>query len=452
MSRVKREINMLQGPMVKNILAFALPIALATIVQQLFHSVDMAVIGMCEGQNELAAVGSNGALVNLIVSLFMGLASGANVVIAQSLGAGNKEFAEKATHTSLCLAVISGICVMILGVFLSPVLLKMMDTPPEIIDLSTLYLKIYFLGMPFLMIYNFTAAILRSKGETTKPFYCLVIGGVINAGLNLIFVMLFKMSVAGVAAATSISNVISCVLVLLVLYKTDGPLKLDFKKLKLDKFTAVKIFKIGFPMSIQSCLFPIANIVVQSSVNALGAACIAGNAAGSALETYSWALNGGFAQATVSFVSQNYGAKNIKRCKQAIWQILITGIVVTGVFNIVMYIFADPLISIFTSDAYVASIAKFRLAYMYISFATGFIMDNVSSALRGFGYAVAPTVISVLGVCVFRIIWLKTVFIKIREYWTILFVYPVSWVIVGVGVIALTVRVIKRLEKKEVEM
>ena len=450
MSKFKKEIDMLQGPMIGNILRFALPIALATIVQQLFHSVDMAVIGMCEGQNELAAVGSNSSLVNLIINLFMGFASGSNVIIGQLLGAGKKKLANKAVHTSLFISVISGILVMILGLTLSPFLLKIMDTPPEIIGLATQYLRIYFLGMPFLMIYNFSAAILRSKGETTKPFYCLVIGGLTNAVLNLIFVMGFDMSVSGVATATSISNAVCCILVIRVLLKEDGALKVEFKKLYFDKYVAYKIFKLGFPMSIQSCLFPISNMVVQSSVNSLGAAVVAGNVTAMTIESYSWALNGAFSQAMVSFVSQNFGAKNIKRCEKAIWQIIITGILVSGIFNIIMYLFADPLISIFTTDPFLASIAKYRIAYMYLSFATGLIMDNTASALRGFGYAVAPTVVSVLGVCVFRILWLKTAFVKLREYWAILIVYPISWIIVSIGVIILTVVVIRKYEKAQI--
>ncbi len=447
MSKFKKEIDMLQGPMIVNILRFALPIALATIVQQLFHSVDMAVIGMCEGQNELAAVGSNSSIVNLIINLFMGFASGSNVVIAQLIGAGKEKLANKAVHTSLFMSVISGILVMIIGVTLSPVLLKIMDTPIEIIGLATDYLRIYFLGMPFLMIYNFSAAILRSKGETTKPFYCLVIGGVVNAILNIIFVVGLDMSVSGVALATSISNLVSCILVIRVLLKTEGALKLEFKKLRFDKYVAYKIFKLGFPMSIQSCLFPLSNMVVQSSVNSLGAAVVAGNATAMAIETYSWALNGGFSQTMVSFVSQNFGAKNIKRCKKAIREILLTGIIVSGIFNIIMYLFSDPLISIFTTDPYLASIAKYRLIFVYLVFVTGFVMDNVASALRGFGYAVAPTVVSVLGVCVFRIVWLKTVFLKLSEYWAILIVYPISWIIVSFGVIILTVTVVKKYEK-----
>ncbi|MBE7019836.1 MAG: MATE family efflux transporter [Ruminococcaceae bacterium] len=448
----RREIDMLHGPMVANIIRFAMPIALATIVQQLFHSIDMAVIGMCEGQNELAAVGSNTSLVNLIVSLFTGLSSGANVVIAQLLGAGKEKMAKKAAHTSLYISVISGILVMVLGVYLSPKLLIMMDTPPEIIDLSTQYLRIYFLGMPFLMIYNFTASILRSKGETTRPFYCLVAGGIVNAILNLIFVLGFDMSVAGVAIATSISNLVSCILVLIVLYKTKGPLKLSLPDLKFDKFIAFKIIKMGLPMGIQSCLFPISNIVVQSSVNSLGAAMVAGNAAGAAIETYSWALNGGFSQAMVSFVSQNYGAKNIERCKKAIRETLITGLILSSLFNLVMYIFIDPLIGIFTTDPALADIAKFRLIAMYLSFPTGLLMDNIASALRGFGHTVSPTVVSVLGICVFRILWLKTVFIKIKTYWAILIVYPISWILVTIGVIILTVKAVKKLENKELGM
>lgn len=446
-NKIKKEMDMLNGPMWKNILIFAIPIALTTLMQQLFHSVDMAVVGRFCGENELAAVGSNNSIINLIVNLFMGFSAGSNVIIAQLLGGGKLKDANKAVHTSIFIAFISGLMVAVLGVIFSPALLKFISTPPEVIGLATTYLRIYFIGIPPLMIYNFASAILRSRGETTKPFYCLVIGGIFNVILNLIFVIVFKWNVAGVAIATSISNLISCILIMKILLKEKGALKLNLKEIKMDIFLLSKIVKIGLPMSIQSCLFPISNMVLQSAINSLGTIVIAGNAAAMAIETYSWAFNGAFSQAAVSFVSQNYGAGNIKRCKMAAWQVLVTGLAVCSAFNLFMYIFMDPLLSLFTTDPVIIEVAKERLIFIYIVFATGLMMDNLSSSLRGLGYAVVPTVVTVLGVCVLRIAWIKTVFINIRTFMSALIVYPISWTTVSVILIFALIVCIKKIGK-----
>lgn len=448
-NKPKKEMDMLNGPMWKNILIFAIPIALTTLMQQLFHSADMAVVGRFCGENELAAVGSNNAIINLLVNLFMGFSAGSNVVIAQLLGGKKLKTANKAVHTSLLVAAISGIMVMILGVIFSPLMLKLISSPPEVIGLATLYLRIYFIGIPPLMIYNFASAILRSRGETTKPFYCLVIGGIFNVILNLIFVIGFNWSVAGVAIATSVSNLVSCILIIKILLKEEGALKLNFKDLNMDRFLLSKIFKIGLPMGIQSCLFPVSNMVVQSAINSLGTTMIAGNAAAMSLETYSWSFNGAFSQAAVSFVSQNYGAKNLKRCKTATWQVLTTALVVCSLFNLLMYVFLDPLISLFTTDSTVIEIAKDRLIFMYIVFATGVVMDNLSSSLRGLGYSVVPTIVTVLGVCVLRIAWIKIVFAKVNTFMSVLVVYPISWLFVGAILTITTIVIYKKLNKKQ---
>ena len=445
--RKSKDMDMTSGPLWNKILLFAIPLALTTLMQQLFHSMDMAVIGRFEGQNELAAVGSNNAIINFLVNMFMGFSAGSNVVIAQLLGGSKIKLAKKAICTSLGIAVISGVCVMILGVIFSPFLLKLISTPYEIINLSILYLRIYFIGIPFLMIYNFAAAILRSRGETTKPFFCLVAGGIVNIILNLVFVAVFKLSVAGVAIATSVANLISCILILMVLVKDKGPLGISLKEISIDKFILSKIFKIGLPMSIQSCLFPVSNMVVQSSVNSLGATVVAGNAAASTIESYSYSIMGGFSQATVSFVSQNFGAKNIKRCRKSYRECVLLGILVIGIFNLLMYLGMDTVVSLFTDEPLVASVTKERLSFMYIIFLTAFIMDTATYALRGMGYSVIPTITSVVGVCAFRILWLTTVFKMLKTYKSILIVYPISWCLVAIVLIICYIVIIKRLSK-----
>lgn len=446
--RKSKDMDMTSGPLWNKILIFAIPLALTTLMQQLFHSMDMAVIGRFEGQNELAAVGSNNSIINFLVNMFMGFSAGSNVVIAQLLGAGKLKTAKKAICTSLGIAVFSGLCVMVLGVVFSPFLLKLISTPPEIINLSTLYLRIYFLGIPFLMIYNFAAAILRSRGETTKPFFCLVTGGVVNVILNLIFVAVFKLSVAGVAIATSVSNLISCILILMILFKDKGPLGIRLNEISIDKFILSKIFKIGLPISIQSCLFPISNMVVQSSVNSLGATVVAGNAAASSIESFSYSIMGGFSQATVSFVSQNFGAKNIKRCRKSYRECVLLGILVIGIFNILLYLGMDTIISFFTDEHSVALVTKERLSFMYNVFLTAFLMDTATYALRGMGYSVIPTITSVVGVCGFRILWLTTVFKIVKTYKSILVVYPISWCLVAIILIICYFVIVKKLEKR----
>lgn len=445
--RKDKDMDMTNGPLWNKILLFAIPLALTTLMQQLFHSMDMAVIGRFEGQNELAAVGSNNSVINFLVNMFMGFSAGSNVVIAQLLGGGKLKTAKKAICTSLGIAVFSGLCVMVLGIILSPYLLKLISTPAEIIGLSTLYLRIYFLGIPFLMIYNFASAILRSRGETTKPFFCLVAGGVVNVILNLVLVAIFKLSVAGVAIATSIANLISCILILMVLVKDKGPLGIKLKEISIDKFILSKIFKIGLPMSIQSCLFPVSNMVVQSSVNSLGATVIAGNAAACSIESFSYSFMGGFSQATVSFVSQNFGAKNIKRCRKSYRECLLLGILVISFFNLLMYLFMDTVIGLFTTEQLVAEITKERLTFTYAVFILAFLMDTATYALRGMGYSVIPTVTSIVGVCGFRIIWLTTAFKFIKTYKSILMVYPLSWGLVAIILIICYFVILKKLSK-----
>ena len=283
-NKVKEPMDMTHGPMWKNILLLAIPLALTTLVQQFFHSVDMAVVGRFCGYFELAAVGSNGSIISLLVNLFIGFSAGSNVVIAQLIGGKRMKTARKAVHVSLYIALLSGLLVMILGIILSPFMLKLISSPPEVIGLATIYLRIYFIGIPPLMIYNFASAILRSRGETTKPFFCLTMGGAINVVLNLLFVIVFKWSVAGVAIATSLSNLVSCILILRILMKDKGPLRVTLKEFKFDKYIFSRIFKMGLPMSIQSCLFPMANMVVQSAINSLGTTVMAGCAAASSIE------------------------------------------------------------------------------------------------------------------------------------------------------------------------
>jgi len=448
MTAQKKDMDMINGSLWNKILIFAIPIAVSALMQQLFHSADMAVIGQFAGKNELAAVGSNNSIINLLINIFMGFSAGSNVVIAQFIGAGKTDLAKKSVATSLVIAAASGIIVMLLGVSFSRLLLELISSPPEIIDLATLYLRLYFLGTPFIMLYNFSAAILRSRGETTKPFFCLLAGGIVNVILNLIFVIYFRWSVAGVAVATTASNILSSFLILRILLTDKGELGITLKDIKPDKSIIRKIVKIGLPMGIQSALFPLSNLVVQSAINSLGTVYVAASAAALAIETYSYSIMTGFVQAIVSFVSQNFGAGKIDRCRKSLRLGITFNFIISNVFNIIMLICADKVIGLFTTDPQVALYTKERLIFMYAILWSCIFMDSTTNALRGMGYSIFPTVVSVAGVCGFRIIWIYTAFRYFGSFISILAVYPISWVITSIPLLIFYFIKIKKLQKQ----
>jgi len=448
---IKKDVDMINGTLWNKMIMFAIPIALAALMQQLFVSIDMAVVGKFVGSAELAAVGGNNVIIHLIVNLFMGLSVGSNVVISRFIGAGNTDGARKSVSTSLMLALVSGIIIMILGVLLSRQMLIWISSPEDVIDLATVYLRLYFLGAPFIMLYNFASAILRSRGDTIRPFICLLAGGVSNVFLNLFFVLVLHMSVSGVAIATSISNLISAVLILYMLSKNGDELSVNFKSLKIDKKIMGKIIGIGLPVGIQSCLFPISNMLVQSSINSLGTIMVAGNAVASTIETYSWNIGGGFDQASITFVSQNYGAGKIDRCRKAVRISLIFNMILILAFNLIVYLLLDGILGMFTEDPAVMAVAKERLVYMYIVFWIAIVLNTFTSTLRGLGYSVVPTVISVMGICVFRVFWVLTVFKKYPSLISVLTVYPISWGMVAVALIIMYIIVMRRLKKGRID-
>ncbi len=444
---VGKDMDMTNGKLWNKIIIFALPIALSGMLQQLFHSVDMAVVGKFVGNSELAAVGSNGSIINVLVNFFMGLTVGANVIIAQAIGAGNKELATKSVSTSIFMGAVSGFIIMLLGLFLARPLLELVSSPPDVIDLATVYLRIYFLGAPFIMIYNFGAAIFRSRGQTIKPFYCLVASGIINALLNLLFVLVFDMGVSGVALATALSNGVSCFMVVYMLCHDESEFKLSLKKIKGDIEIIKKILKIGLPMSIQACLFPISNMMVQASINSLGTTVVAACAVSTSIESYSYTLMSGFAQSTITFVSQNYGAGKLQRCRKSFRISLMFNLVITALFSIIMTLILDYALTLFTSDTQIMVIAKERILFMYMTFSIAILMDGFTYALRGLGYSIIPTLVSVVGVCGLRILWLVTIFKKFPTLLTVISVYPVSWAVVALiqGIIYMII--VKKLSK-----
>lgn len=430
-----KERGILTGTLWKAILMFALPIAAGNMLQQLFNTADVAIVGKFAGKEALAAVGSNGPIINLLLNLFIGISVGANVVIARYIGEGNDERVSKASHTAVVVSVVSGVIVMLLGLILARPMLVMMNSPEDVIDLATLYLRIYFCGMPFMMLYNFSAAILRSRGDTKRPLICLSVSGVINVILNLVFVISFRMSVAGVALATVIANAVSAALVFWFLTKEKGALKIEWQKLKIDKSVLTEFARIGIPSGLQGAVFSASNLFVQSSLNSLGSNFMAGSSAALNFEFYVYHLMSGFSQATVTFTGQNYGAGNYRRCRSVAKWNLFLGIALGSVLVTGMMLFRNSMVYIFTDEALVAEIATIRMMYILPFIMINSASDILSGSMRGVGHSLVPAMITIAGVCGVRLIWIYTVFAKVKTFEILMMIYPVSWAITAVGII-----------------
>lgn len=444
----KKEMDMRQGRLWTKILIFALPLAASSILQQLFNSADMAVVGRFAGSNALAAVGSNSSFINLLINLFVGLSVGANVIIARYLGEGDDEKASRASHTAVVISLISGVFIMIVGIAITRPIMRFMSCPDEVFDLAVLYLRIYFLGMPFIMFYNFGSAILRSQGDTKRPFLCLLVGGVINVILNLVFVVGLGMSVDGVGIATVISNMVSAFMMFWYLTHHEGALKIKIKKLKIDKKILAITAKIGIPSGIQGMVFSFSNVCVQSAINSLGATIAAASAAAINFEFYVWMAINAFTQACVTFTSQNYGAGNLKRCKRVLYQCLGMGMICTVVLSFVFLYFGDTLIKFYTTDPQVIPHAMIRINYEVSFMAVCCIMDGLTGAMRGLGSSVTPAIISAVGTCGIRLLWVYTVFKKWSTFKVLMLVYPVSWSVSAVAMIIAYVIIWKSVSKK----
>ena len=425
--RNRHNTDMLSGSLWDKILMFALPLAASSMLQQLFNSADVAVVGKFTGKQALAAVGSNGPVINLLVNFFVGISVGTNVVIARYIGSGNEKRANSAAHTAVLVSVICGFVIMALGLLVSPLILNLIGTPDDFIDLAVLYLRIYFCGMPFMMLYNFCSAIFRSKGDTKKPLIYLFVSGIVNVILNLIFVIVFKMGVAGVAIATVISNMISSVLMLRSLTKEEGAIKITLKNLKIDKRNLSEIIRVGMPAGIQGMVFSISNVCVLSGLNLLGTDVVSASSAAQNYENLIYFMSNSFAQATVTFVSQNYGAGNLKRCKRAVLIGMGLSVAASAAMFAVFIVFRTPLLGIYTDDKEIIRIASQRLAVVGGTHFMCGIMDNISCCMRGLGYSLEPALISMAGACGLRVLWIYTVFKKVQTFAMLVAVYPISW-------------------------
>lgn len=428
-----REMDMCSGPLFRKILIFSLPIMAMNILQLLFNAADMIVVGRFSSSEALAAVGATGALINLIVNLFMGLSVGTSVIVAQDYGAGNPEAVSRSVHTSILISSISGVVVMIAGLILCKPLLEIMGTPQDIIGLSGLYMKIYFLGVPASMIYNFGAAILRAVGDSRHPMYYLIITGIVNVILNLFFVIVLHMSVDGVAWATIISQYLSVFLIMLYLYRCDGAIRFIPGQLRIDINKLKNIVRIGLPAGLQGLLFSISNVLIQSAVNSFGSVMVAANSAASNIEGFVGTTMNAYYNAAITFTGQNMGAKKYDRidtvAKVSTVLIFTTWIVLGGA----VILFGRPLLGIYTPDKEVIDLGMRRMIIMMATYFTCGAMNVYPGLTRGMGYSVMPMLSTLIGACLLRIVWLVTVFAWYPTY-TVLFVcYPVTWALAGIG-------------------
>ena len=424
-----RTMDMTQGPLLTQVLVFALPIMLSGILQLLFNAADTIVVGRFAGNEALAAVGSVGSLNNMIISLFIGLSVGANVLVARYTGSRNDRAVSDTVHTSVLLSLAGGVLLMIIGVALARPLLELMGSPEDVIDLAVLYVRIIFLGMPVQMLYNFCAAILRAVGDTQRPLYYLTIAGVVNVLLNLVFVILFHLSVAGVALATIISQAISALLVTRALLNMEGPTRLFLNRLRIHPGKLREIIRIGLPAGIQSSVFSLSNVVIQSSVNSFGSVVIAGNAASSNVGNFVYQAMNTFQQAITCFAGQNIGARKPRRIVSAMKVCMFWAVSFGLVLGMLSCVFGTQLLSLFSADPAVIAAGMERQIIVCAPYFLCGMMDVMTGALRGIGYSLLPMIVSILGACAFRLFWVFTVFAAYPTLPCLMLSYPVSWLL-----------------------
>lgn len=424
-------MDMCSGGILKKMLMFALPLMLSSILQLLFNAADVVVVGKFAGDNSLAAVGSNTALINLLTNLFIGLSVGANVTAARFFGAKSADDLSRTVHTSMALSILSGLLLTGVGLAGAKQMLIWMQTPEEVCDLATVYLRVYFLGMIPNMIYNFGSAILRAVGDTKRPLYYLLGAGVVNVVFNLFFVIVLKMDVAGVALATVLSQMISAGLIVRCLMREKGGIHFSFRMLCMNRRILGMILRIGLPAGIQGMIFALSNVVIQSSINIFGNIVVAGNSAAANIESFVYMAMNAFYQATISFVSQNYGAGQHKRIHRIVLEGEGCVIVVGLVLGNLAILFGEPLLHIYSDNPDVIAAGMIRLMMICSLYALCGIMDVIVGALRGIGYSMIPTIVSLIGVCGLRLLWLATVF-QMPAYHRIEMVYisyPIAWTI-----------------------
>lgn len=418
---------MCNGSIMDKLISFSLPLMLSGILQLMFNAVDIIVVGRFSGKQALAAVGSTTALINVFTNLFIGISLGANVLAARFYAMGKSKEMSETVHTSITLAMVSGVIMAFVGVLFARGALELMGTPDDVIDQSTLYMRIYFMGMPFFMLYNYGAAILRAIGDTKRPLLFLIISGLINAALNMLLVIYCHMAVEGVAIATVISQLISCILVLWCLYKSEGSYQLRFSKLQIKGVYLKQIFQVGIPAGIQSMIINFSNVLLQSSVNSFGSTAMAGYTAANNILGFLYAAVNSITQACMSFTSQNYGVGKYKRMDKVLIDCLILTVVVAGVLGCGSYLLGPEILRIYTEEEKVIRCGMEILSITTVPYFLCGIMDLFPGALRGMGYSAVPMILSIIGTVGMRVVWIFGIFPHHRSLYVLFISYPGSW-------------------------
>ncbi len=441
------EIDMCNGPLLGKIMLFTLPLMLSGILQLLFNAADVIVVGRFAGNEALAAVGSTGALTNLLVNLFIGLSVGANVLVARYYGGKQEEEVSRTVHTSMLVSGVGGVILTLIGITAAKPLLLLMDTPENVIGHSVLYMRIYFVGMPVMLVFNFGSAILRAIGDTRRPLFYLIIAGVINVVLNLFFVIVMHLGVAGVALATVISQCVSTALIIRCLMQSEGCFKLSLDKLHMDWDKFKKIAAIGFPAGIQGSLFSISNVLIQSSVNSFGSVAMAGNTAGSNVEGFVYTAMNSVHQTAVSFTGQNLGGRRYDRIRVIVLECLLFVAVIGLVMGNGAVLLGHQILGFYSSDPEVIAYGLQRMKIICTLYFMCGMMDVMVGCIRGLGYAIMPMIVSLLGACVFRVIWIYTIFQWDRTLRTLYISYPISWGVTAAAHLVCFVVVFRKLRK-----
>lgn len=447
------QLDLTEGPILTKLLVFSVPIILSGILQLLFNAADIIVVGQFAGDNALGAVGSTSSLIHLMINLFVGLATGTNVVAANFFGSKNKKALHTTVHTAMLLSLLSGIFMTVIGIFFAKEILKLMKAPNGVLEQATLYLQIYFGGITATMVYNFGSALLRAKGDTQRPLYILFLAGIINVILNLLFVVKFKMGVAGVGIATVISQIVSAVLIVVILCRDDGEFKLSLRELSIDRTILYKIIRIGVPAGFQGMMFSFSNVIIQTSINSFDSAkIIAGSSASSNIENFVYTSMNGFAQGTLTFVSQNFGAGKFSRIKKTAWIsegiVFIIGLILgyTAIF------FSSELLPLYSHTPDTLSAGKERLVIICSTYFLCGIMDVIGNIIRGIGYSVLPMIVSMAGACGFRILWLMTIFqfARFHKPSMIYITYPLSWILTFIVELICFIHIFKKISRTEI--
>lgn len=435
---MESRMDMINGSLGDKIIKYALPLAVTGVLQQLFNAADLAVVGQFSGKEAMAAVGGNAPVIGLLVNLFVGISLGSNVIIARSIGQGDRETITKTVHTSVVMALLGGALLTILGEFFAPGVVNMLDVPGEVYPMAVKYLRIYLAGMPVIMLYNFEAAIFRSCGDTRTPLAALVVSGVLNVILNLFFVLGLGMDVDGVATATVLSNLVSSVILFVALVRTKQAIRVEPKKLRVHGNVLGEMLKIGVPAGVQGMIFSFANIIIQSAVNSLGTTVMAASSAAYNLEVFAYYIMNSFGQACTTFVGQNYGAGKGERCRRVLKLCLLQSLLSTAAASGLILLFSRQLLGIFNTDPEVIAVGQIRLAYIFFAYLFSFAQEGLSGYLRGFGVSFIPAACAVVGICGVRLTWIFTVFRQSPSFPTIMQVYPISLGTTAVAILAVT--------------